>query len=546
MRLATVMTLIVVQHFAKKAKPETAPSYEIRQFSSEPGIYFERTGQLQQVEATWKLAIKIDVAALGNRYHQLQEFLQQAEEVCETIIAKDTQQTCKNILHTIEKNNKKLTQLLTRLQTIYKTNNNKRGLIDAIGTISKTLFGTMDADDAKHIQEQLELIQNQQQTLRHTAKSQLKVINATIGHMEALEKSLYHNEQLMTNVTRRLQLDTALYAKREEIDEQLLILTAITEDLMEDVKDTIDYLTYSREGVILTRLLPIEKIITELKEATSQLTQGSHFLFKTRVENWNEIQNYVEINAYYDKPNIYTIIKFPVVAYPVYDIIKTTPLPVPNHANIFTFLRITHNILAIDKENHNYITLEERDLNDCKRNGAEYVCDRNCPIYFVGTNAPCEVQVYVGTPGYVNACERRQMVSDVTLWVALSEPQAWLFSAPRKQKIAIQCNDQAEQKVEIERTGKLSINENCKLTTPDIIIKTKRQTTMRQIEMHLADFNLTLTNINKNINEQAKKEIRLEPVIRIFFNVGIFVDLSDCIYMCCARGSYILYMGPAV
>ncbi|XP_024877655.1 uncharacterized protein LOC112458308 isoform X2 [Temnothorax curvispinosus] len=207
MRLATVMTLIVVQHFTKKAKPETAPSYEIRQFSSEPGIYFERTGQLQQVEATWKLAIKIDVAALGNRYHQLQEFLQQAEE------------------------------------TIYKTNNNKRGLIDAIGTISKTLFGTMDADDAKHIQEQLELIQNQQQTLRHTAKSQLKVINATIGHMEALEKSLYHNEQLMTNVTRRIQLDTALYAKREEIDEQLLILTTITEDLMEDVKDTIDYLT---------------------------------------------------------------------------------------------------------------------------------------------------------------------------------------------------------------------------------------------------------------------------------------------------------------
>ncbi|XP_024871226.1 uncharacterized protein LOC112454206, partial [Temnothorax curvispinosus] len=403
-------TLIVVQLFAKKAKPETAPSYEIRQFSSEPGIYFERTGQLQQVEATWKLAIKIDVAALGNRYHQLQEFLQQAEE------------------------------------TIYKTTNNKRGLIDAIGTISKTLFGTMDADDAKHIQDQLELMQNQQQTLRHTAKSQIKVINATIGHMEALEKSLYHNEQLMANVTRRIQLETALYAKREEIDEQLLILTTITEDLMEDVKDTIDYLTYSREGVILTRLLPIEEITTELQEATSQLTQGSHFPFKTRVENWNEIQNYVEISAYYDKPNIYTIIKFPVVAYPVYDIIKTTPLPVPNHANIFTFLRTTHNILAIDKENHNYITLEERDLNDCKRNGAEYVCDRNCPIYFVGTNAPCEVQVYVGTPGYVNACERRQMVSDVTLWVALSEPQAWLFSAPRKQKIAIQCNDQAEQK----------------------------------------------------------------------------------------------------
>jgi hypothetical protein len=133
------------------------------------------------------------------------------------------------------------------------------------------------------------------------------------------------------------------------------------------------------------------------------------------------------------------------------------------------------------------------------------------------------VQVYVKAPGYENTCEKRQLLSNVTLWITLIEPQTWLFSTPKKQKLTIQCNDQAEQKLEIERTGKLSINENCKLTTPDIIIKTKRQTNMKPIQMHLADFNLTLTTENRPNKEQAKKEIRLEPVIR---NPSELMELS--------------------
>jgi len=45
----------------------------------------------------------------------------------------------------------KLTLLLTHshLRALYKTLNNKQELIDTSGTISKTLFGTMDADDVR-------------------------------------------------------------------------------------------------------------------------------------------------------------------------------------------------------------------------------------------------------------------------------------------------------------------------------------------------------------------------------------------------------------
>jgi len=54
----------------------------------------------------------------------------------------------------------KLKLLIKRLNTLYQTPKLKRGLINVIGSISKTLFGTMGAENATLINEQLGLLQN--------------------------------------------------------------------------------------------------------------------------------------------------------------------------------------------------------------------------------------------------------------------------------------------------------------------------------------------------------------------------------------------------
>jgi len=49
-------------------------------------------------------------------------------------------------------------------------------------------------------------------------------------------------------------------------------------DLINDIEDIIDFLTYTKDGIILTHLLPIEDIMTELREASTLLTNGLHFV----------------------------------------------------------------------------------------------------------------------------------------------------------------------------------------------------------------------------------------------------------------------------
>jgi len=70
-------------HHWTKAKWEAASLFEVITLHDEPGNYFENTGQLQQVEVTWKLVIEIDI--LAARFLRLEEYREQTQKLCEKI-----------------------------------------------------------------------------------------------------------------------------------------------------------------------------------------------------------------------------------------------------------------------------------------------------------------------------------------------------------------------------------------------------------------------------------------------------------------------------
>ncbi|KAL6419239.1 hypothetical protein ACFW04_013678 [Cataglyphis niger] len=250
-----------------------------------------------------------DTMRLQNHYHR---------DACSTldIIAKREVRYLKNIM--------------TQIQTIYKSSTNlRRGLINGIGSIAKSLFGTMDANDKKRINEQLDLLENRQQIIQHVAKNQIKILNNTIAHVEKTEDIINRNEKL-------LQQRITVYTERAEINEHFIIITAVITELIRDAENIIEYLT--------------------LKKATQQLQQGLYFPFKIHAEDWLAIEEHTKISAFYDKGNVYTILTFPLITQPSYDIIKVITLPVPTHNNnTFIVTQINNNIIAVDKEKLTYL-----------------------------------------------------------------------------------------------------------------------------------------------------------------------------------------------
>jgi hypothetical protein len=291
----------------------------------------------------------------------------------------------------------------------------------------------------------------------------------------------------------------------------MLVLNAVITDLQEDIRDIIEYLTPKQNEAAAIRLLPIDRIIAELKEVATHLTEGLHFPFRVQIENWHTIQAYASINAYFSSPCIYTIIKFPIVAYPTYDVIKAIPLPKHDYNNVFAIIRITQPLAAISKSSHTYLQIEEKDLTNCIKEKNAYTCEQNLPKYHIQANAPCEIQMYA-EPTHVMNCETRHIISNTTLWITLTEPQTWLYSTIEKEKATIECDNQVTNTLTFERTGKLKINKHCKLTTNEITIITKNEISAQQIEYHLPETNLTLTQEKILIN--TAQEPKLKQVIR--------------------------------
>ncbi|XP_011870440.1 PREDICTED: uncharacterized protein LOC105563446 [Vollenhovia emeryi] len=486
----------------------------VLQFENEPGIYYEKIGQLRQTEGTWKLVFRIDVASLDIRHGHLKYWLSSAAVLCKYLETGPPQKLCLNTTRIFIRKNEKLTQLLTRLQTLYRITENKHELVNIVDTTDKTLFGTVDADDKQRINEQQKLIEQEQlkEAQQHAMRHQIRIINGTIGHM-GLSKHARINEELIINNSETIENKLTKIVQEDVINVHFATINAAISDLTNCAKDALEYLSHSRVGVVLSYLIPLENIIAELKEAAGYQSGGLHFPFKVQIEQWNTIQKYLKISAYYDAPYVYSILTFPLVAYPVYELLKITPLPIHSHANVFTLLKTTHTFLAIHKENNHYTPLSEHDLNRCIRDNTNFVCDQEHPIYYINENAPCEMQVYIHSAKGVNACEKRQLLSNVTLWIAITEPQAWLYSTPTPVKITIECNNRQSKVIEIKRTGKVRVNETCKITTPSMMLKTKQLSEIKTIQMYIPKYNLTFPNKTNGKISNTRNSLKEELFI---------------------------------
>ncbi|XP_070522875.1 uncharacterized protein [Cardiocondyla obscurior] len=247
------------------------------------------------------------------------------------------------------------------------------------------------------------------------------------------------------------QITRRLYA----LDFVSIVRTLIT-DTLNDVHDITDFLTHSKSDMLNLRLFPLEKILAELKEAAGKLRRENHFPFRINEQSWYNIHEYAEISAYYKGNAIITIIKFPIVGYENFEVMRVTAIPVYSGDQF-----IINEIIAFDKENNNYLKLTATELEKCKRSDKQYVCTHSHPIYHAKANAPCEIQALTRPDRQPTQCKTRHLLSRATIWISLHEAQSWIFSTTEEQEIQIFCLNHPRNIIKIKNTDKLTIFGEC-------------------------------------------------------------------------------------
>ena len=481
---------------------------EIEEFTHHPGVYYEKIGSLHPPQSSWKLVIQINITSIEKRAKQIKSYIQETENICQAIpsIHKNM---CQSLYQVIQESDKKLNKEIVKINTLYQTSKiQKRGLIDGLGTIAKTLIGTMDANDEKIIKEQLAQIQNDQQTIRHAFKNQIKILEETIGHIDNTEKTIENNENTLANITQKLKEQLSANERQNGLHEHFIIINAILADLTRDIRDILDYLTLIKQGIMLPRLVPIANILQNLRDANTQLTEGLYFPFSIKENKWYEIEKIATINAYYNDGNIFTILRFPLISHTQYEILNVVPLPVPNHGNMFTIVEIKNHLIAINIELRAYIILSADSLQLCKTINRKYLCERNLPIHRVNGNSICEIDIYLENKSQQKNCNTINIESNNTFWIPLHDTHSWLFSSPVKQQISIKCKDHGQVKNTIENTGKISLKNNCELKTNEITLRTEKIVYETKLESFLPEYNISLAKDERKTDSPQQTEIK--------------------------------------
>ena len=121
----------------------------ITTINNNPGIYFENIGKIGLYSNEWQVIVYYDLTNYYFELTKLNQYIINIRTMCNKMLAvHENMYLCTNIAQQFELilNGIKDRNILLRPQKQKK----KRSLFNAVGTLSKTLFGTLNEDDAYH------------------------------------------------------------------------------------------------------------------------------------------------------------------------------------------------------------------------------------------------------------------------------------------------------------------------------------------------------------------------------------------------------------
>ena len=458
-------------------------SYTISPIKHKAGIHFTHLGELHMVTDSWKIVTHLKMDTLLDRNRQIASYVNQLQRRCENEIA--IRPTCGEHLEPLLRRAEKLYRRINQVSEIPTyVPNRRRGLINGIGTLAKTIFGTMDANDAEQINKHLSQLDETQETLMAAMKKQVQITNNTLHHLHDAEKTIQRNEQILAKQTRllRTQLETTLLqqTRRADIVDHFITLNALLTDLTQDVDDVLQYYTGLKGGIINSNVLSSAQITKLLQTAVQHLPNGLTFPIAPNLENTNVIEKLSSVTAYFDRTTLIAVITVPLISSQTFTVIEATPAPIHVHGNSYAVLVIRTPILVIDASNNQYVLTDQDELRECKRVATQYYCEQPMLAHNVNNDLECEASLWLQPADESpKNCEIKYIAANHTMWIRTSYADTWIFATNKPETLTIQCNERQPEHVNIDKTGILKIMGNCNIRSKDVVLK-KRQTAYSQ------------------------------------------------------------------
>lgn len=330
---------------------------------------------------------------------------------------------------------------------------NKRGLVNGLGTILKTLTGNLDADDGakydkilKHIQDNEHHIQNQLNMQYSISRQIIKNFNETVQDIQKnnlmLKLKITQLSEILQDETNHLDLLTT-----KDMLNQIVILYNI---ILNEIQNLETSIAFCKIKTLHPSIMKSKDLFLELQKISNHYKNELPFdLTQNNILNFESV---IDVNCKIDKNKIIYLLTIPINFEDIFDLFNLLPIPTIHKSEIITiipdvkyFLKLKNDIMP---------------LSDICAKSKVYQCPNK-----LRTNhrTPCEEGILL--KGQSNNCQFTKLQVTSNHLKIIPEINQYLAVLPKKEKIEIKCKEDAE--IKTLQGIYLIKEENCKIIFRD-------------------------------------------------------------------------------
>ncbi|CAK1604464.1 unnamed protein product [Parnassius mnemosyne] len=376
----------------------------------------------------------------------------------------------------------KLDKVLLQLNSL-EPSRTKRGLVDGLGSVIKSVTGNLDYLDAAKYNNAIKFLKDNQDRIESEFNSHISISKEWMLQHNSVISQIIENENKINSTLIQL-LDRAAYRdssliKYAKFAQLLTILTENIDDMLNELNRIENILAFSRASSTHHSTLSV-KVIKSMLVRLRQIYDKEHVLnLETR-----EYYDIIKSGYYFTENQIVIVLKFPVISKDTFDLFRLSIVPNKNHQSIIP----PYPLIATNREKFVYMETE------CPKLSNRYLCEKETNTQ-IRTQSDC-IQNLIINQSIAKSCK----ITDIALSKEAMErldDKHYTISFPQPTKVHTVCG--REDITTLQGSYLATIPINCFLRTQEFTITNIND----QVEGHP----LKLMKIPMDINAKSNPAV---------------------------------------
>lgn len=482
--------------------------FSYKPINKELGIYFEQVSSIRLYHNNFNIITYFNLTAIQAQFEHIKEITSKVEILCselsnatKTILnTRDTTLTAQHwksfIQHTIHCDpiQYQLQTLLAEMQEYNAEHfheshtRKKRGLLNIVGEISNSLFGTLSQEDAELYLHHFQQLYDGNQVRDEITQKQTVLLQSAINELtdtktqsDLKDQQLQEQIESIRNATNDLIIHSYnlmhVFALKSQLQDMLQSITFLLLSFRDKQKHFLQAMSLGTRGGNSPIIIPPEVLYKELQKIRTRFSGKSidlpFVLSKDTISLFYQISS---PRARIINNQLMIALQIPLTESEIYQLYKVSSFPYLMPNNLYSFIVPSHEYVAVSRYSQKYISFTSQELTNCHttyldNNQTLLTCMLLSPIVDITSDTPvCEISLLTQDLPTSN-CDVRIAAIFAEMFIKVRQDNTWIYVLPEKQMLHIDCSDKPIYTQLLQGTGILTINEDCNIKTDKIFIQ---------------------------------------------------------------------------